>query len=82
MRIAAISDVHDNIEALEAVLEDITHRGVDVIVNLGDILSGPLFPVDCAESINSGFGRLVGHCARTPSPALDRRIDTDMIVYR
>ena len=51
MKIAAISDVHGNIEALEAVLEDITHRGVDVIVNLGDVLSGPLFPVECAERL-------------------------------
>jgi predicted phosphodiesterase len=51
MRIAAISDVHGNIEALEAVLEDITHHGVDVIVNLGDVLSGPLFPVESAERL-------------------------------
>jgi predicted phosphodiesterase len=51
MRIAAISDVHGNIEALEAVLEDITHRGVDVIVNLGDVLSGSLFPLECVERL-------------------------------
>ncbi len=48
MRIAAISDIHGNRFALEAVLEDIAARHVDVTVNLGDILSGPLDPVGTA----------------------------------
>jgi len=42
--IAAISDIHSNVYALEAVLADIRHRGVDQIVNLGDILYGPIAP--------------------------------------
>ncbi|MDX1614690.1 MAG: metallophosphoesterase family protein [Candidatus Promineifilaceae bacterium] len=41
MRIAIISDIHGNISALEAVLEDIERRGVKEVVNLGDSLSGP-----------------------------------------
>jgi predicted phosphodiesterase len=44
MRIAAISDIHGNLPALEAVLADIEVQGADVIVNLGDIASGPLWP--------------------------------------
>jgi putative phosphoesterase len=44
MRIAAISDIHGNLQALDAVLADIARRGVDVIVNLGDIVSGGLQP--------------------------------------
>ncbi|QQS14858.1 MAG: metallophosphoesterase family protein [Rhodospirillales bacterium] len=48
MRIAAISDIHGNRLALEAVLDDILRRGVDATVNLGDILSGPLDPVGTA----------------------------------
>lgn len=51
MRIAAISDIHGNRLALEAVLEDIATRQVDVTVNLGDILSGPLDPVGTAEML-------------------------------
>jgi putative phosphoesterase len=51
MRIAALSDIHGNIAALEAVLADIARRGVDRIVNLGDILSGALFPVETAERL-------------------------------
>lgn len=45
MRIAILSDVHGNIAALEAVLADVAGRGVERIVNLGNILSGPLFMV-------------------------------------
>jgi predicted phosphodiesterase len=42
MRFAAIADVHGNHLALEAVLADIRAQGVDQIVNLGDMASGPL----------------------------------------
>ncbi|MEN6670220.1 metallophosphoesterase family protein [Psychrobacter sp. B38] len=42
--IAAISDIHSNVFALEAVLADIKQRNVDQIVNLGDILYGPIAP--------------------------------------
>jgi diadenosine tetraphosphatase ApaH/serine/threonine PP2A family protein phosphatase len=42
MRFAAIADVHGNHLALEAVLADIRAQGISDIVNLGDMLSGPL----------------------------------------
>ena len=42
MRFAAIADVHGNYLALEAVLADIRAQGIDEIVNLGDMASGPL----------------------------------------
>ncbi len=42
--IAAMSDIHSNVFALEAVLADIKRRRVDHIVNLGDILYGPIAP--------------------------------------
>lgn len=51
MRIAAISDIHGNLDALEAVLADIGRRGADLIVNLGDILSGPLWPRETADRL-------------------------------
>lgn len=35
-RIALISDVHGNLTALEAVLDDISARGITRIINLGD----------------------------------------------
>jgi putative phosphoesterase len=51
MRIAAMSDIHGNLWALEAVLADIERRGVDMTVNLGDILSSPLKPRETAERL-------------------------------
>jgi putative phosphoesterase len=51
MRIAALSDIHGNLLALEAVLADIERRGADRIVNLGDIVSGPLWPRETAERL-------------------------------
>ncbi|MES2027754.1 MAG: metallophosphoesterase family protein [Pseudomonadota bacterium] len=42
MRFAAIADVHGNHFALEAVVADIRAQGISDIVNLGDMVSGPL----------------------------------------
>lgn len=49
MRIAAVSDIHGNLGALEAVLTDVADQRVDLIVNLGDICSGPLQPQETLE---------------------------------
>ena len=46
MRIAVISDVHGNLPALRAVLADIAARGCDALVNLGDLVSGALWPAE------------------------------------
>ncbi|MEC5218113.1 putative phosphodiesterase [Actimicrobium sp. GrIS 1.19] len=51
MKIAAISDIHGNLLALDAVLADIRLRAVDVVVNLGDILSGALQPLETADRL-------------------------------
>src|SRR5947208_14755785 len=42
MRFAAIYDVHGNLPALEAVLEDIHRARVDRIVVGGDLVLGPM----------------------------------------
>jgi predicted phosphodiesterase len=49
MRIAILADIHGNVLALEAVLADLKHRKVDQFVNLGDCVSGPLWPCETAE---------------------------------
>jgi predicted phosphodiesterase len=41
-RIAALYDIHANLPALEAVLEDARRAGVDEIVVGGDVLPGPM----------------------------------------
>ena len=43
-KIAFLSDIHGNILALEAVVDDLKRRGVDTVVTLGDLVSGPLWP--------------------------------------
>lgn len=47
-RIAVLSDIHGNLPALEAVVDDAKRRGCDQFINLGDILSGPLWPEETA----------------------------------
>ena len=49
MRIAAIADVHGNALALEAVLAHIRASAPDLIVNLGDLVSGPFDPGRSAD---------------------------------
>ncbi|OHC63211.1 MAG: YfcE family phosphodiesterase [Rhodocyclales bacterium GWA2_65_19] len=49
MRIAVVSDIHGNLAALQAVVEDLGRRAVDAVVNLGDSLSGPLLPRETAQ---------------------------------
>ena len=72
MKIAAISDVHGNLPAQEAVLADIARQGVDATVNLGDIVSGPLWPAETADCLMAlGLPTLAGNHERqvlTQSP--------------
>jgi predicted phosphodiesterase len=48
-QVAVLSDIHGNRWALEAVLNDIKHRGIRDMVNIGDCLYGPLDPAGTAE---------------------------------
>ncbi|HUI91083.1 MAG TPA: metallophosphoesterase family protein [Chitinivibrionales bacterium] len=51
MRIALISDIHANLEALEAVLVDIKTRTVDETLCLGDIVGYGANPNECLELV-------------------------------
>lgn len=51
MRIAVIADIHGNAFALEAVLADLERLRPDLIVELGDCVSGPLRPRDTYEHL-------------------------------
>jgi hypothetical protein len=51
MRIAAISDAHGNLLALDAALADIATQSVDVVVDLGDLLSGVVQPGKTADRL-------------------------------
>lgn len=47
-KIAIVSDIHGNLPALEAVVADANVRGCTAFINLGDIVSGPLWPRETA----------------------------------
>lgn len=48
MRLALLSDIHGNLPALLAVVADMARQRVDGVINLGDSLSGPLYPEETA----------------------------------
>ena len=58
MKRALISDIHGNLEALEAVLEDIQQISVDEIYCLGDIIGYGPNPCECLDLV-------IKHCAAT-----------------
>ncbi len=61
--IAIISDIHSNIEALEAVLADIAKRGVKKILCLGDLVGYGPSPNECLDAVmkNSKITLLGNH---------------------
>jgi predicted phosphodiesterase len=57
MRIAVLADIHGNLPALEAVLADLARHRADLIVDLGDCASGPLWPSETMKRL-AGLGAL------------------------
>ncbi|MCL2006125.1 MAG: metallophosphoesterase [Planctomycetaceae bacterium] len=51
MKRAIISDIHSNLEALEAVLQDIEDQGVNEIYCLGDTVGYGPNPIECIELV-------------------------------
>lgn len=52
-RWAILSDIHSNIEALEAVLADAAAQGAEKIAVLGDVIDYGPDPVACIERVNA-----------------------------
>ncbi len=50
MKLAALYDIHGNLPALEAVLEDVAQQAVDLIIVGGDVVSGPM-PTPCLDRL-------------------------------
>jgi diadenosine tetraphosphatase ApaH/serine/threonine PP2A family protein phosphatase len=78
MRYAVISDIHGNIEALQAVMDDIGHRKADRIVCLGDIVGYYPDPEHCAEVVRK---RASVSIAGNHDYAAIGRIDTAGFTY-
>ena len=53
MRIAVLADIHGNVRALRAVMEDLKQVAADRVLNLGDTVSGPLAAAETADVLIS-----------------------------
>jgi predicted phosphodiesterase len=64
-RLAVLSDIHGNLPALLAVLAQIDAEGITHVVNLGDIVSGPLWPRETAGRLMAlGWPTIAGNHER------------------
>jgi putative phosphoesterase len=64
VRVAALYDVHGNLPALEAVLEEVEREGVDAVVVGGDVAAG-YFPSPSLEALQALGDRAIwvrGNC--------------------
>ena len=81
--IAVFSDIHGNLPALEACHADAAARGATQFLNLGDILSGPLWPRETADWLmRHNWPTISGNHDRelvTCDPATMGRSDTHAI---
>lgn len=65
MKIAIISDIHGNLEALKATINDIEKRNVDKIICLGDTIAKGVHPKECIEIVRSKCEVVLkGNCDR------------------
>jgi predicted phosphodiesterase len=78
MRYAIISDIHGNVEALEAVLNDIKNRNIQTIICLGDIVGYYPDPEKCVELVR----KRVDYCvAGNHDYAAINKIDIQTFTY-
>jgi len=63
MRVAALYDIHGNLPALEAVLEEVRRSDVDQIVVGGDVVPGPLVreTLACLLALDAPVGFIQGN---------------------
>ena len=70
---AVIADIHGNLLALDAVLADLATRGITRVIDLGDCVSGPLWPAEtCDRLMALGFPTVRGNHDRWVA---DRPVD-------
>jgi len=62
MRYAFISDIHGNLEALEAVLDELTRSAPDRVICLGDIVGYGANPAECVRLLREkGISCIAGN---------------------
>jgi predicted phosphodiesterase len=78
VRIALVSDIHGNLPALEAVAAALAAERVDLVLNLGDIASGPLWPRETVQWLaRRGWPTIAGNHERQALAATPGRLPLD-----
>jgi len=78
MRYAVLSDIHGNVDALRAVLKDISLKSIDTILCLGDVVGYYPDPEECVKLIKEN----AQHClAGNHDYAAIGLVDTRMFTY-
>lgn len=89
MKVAALYDIHGNLPALDAVLQDVQAEGVDLVVIGGDVVAGPL-PIEtltCLQDLSATIpvhfihgnaeSELLRHVAGQPIGGLSERANEE-----
>lgn len=72
MKVAVLSDIHGNLEALKATLNDIKKRNVDKVICLGDIIARGHHPRQCINIVRAECDVVLrGNCDRFFSSTFD-----------
>jgi predicted phosphodiesterase len=78
LRLAVLSDIHGNLPALLAVLAQIEAERIEQVVNLGDIVSGPLWPRETADRLMElGWPTIAGNHERQALAAAPSAVTDD-----
>lgn len=59
MRLAIISDIHANLQALEAVLRDMEKQIPDHVICLGDLVGYGAFPSECIQLVQKHCSQVI-----------------------
>lgn len=80
MRVAVLADIHGNLPALDAVLEDVSAAGVDAVVLNGDIATGPMpaETLDRLADLGDRAIRVHGNAERELVAAFDGALDPSL----
>ena len=85
-RVAIISDIHGNYQALKAVIEDIEKKGIKYIICLGDIIGNGINSRRCIDMVKSKCnivlkGNVDDRFCMNPEDFKDDEVEYDRITF-
>lgn len=82
-RIAIISDIHGNLEALKSVLDDIKERNINRIFCLGDIIAKGTHQQECVDLVKENCEVIIkGNCDEYFTSNIDLSTKTQSEIYK